>query len=58
MAINASQYDGEQEASSLGIFTWSVIVPEGYIDLLMNRKPEALAILSHYAVVLHHRRDT
>ncbi|KAI9035036.1 Zn(II)2Cys6 transcription factor domain-containing protein [Aspergillus affinis] len=45
-------------ATSLGIFTWPVVVPSAYIDLLAERKPEALVILSHYAILLHSRRDT
>ncbi|KAH8897321.1 hypothetical protein GQ53DRAFT_887672 [Thozetella sp. PMI_491] len=36
------------------IFMWSVAVPESYIDLLVRRKGEALAILGHYALLLHY----
>ncbi|KAJ9659164.1 hypothetical protein H2198_003306 [Neophaeococcomyces mojaviensis] len=38
------------------IFAWLVIVPKEYVELLSQRRPEALIILSHYAVLLHYRR--
>lgn len=38
-------------------FTWPVAVPEEFIRLLNMRKPEALVILAHYCVVLHHLDD-
>ena len=34
-------------------FIWPVVVPEGYMMGLRNRTPMALAILGHYAVLLH-----
>ncbi|KAE8410949.1 hypothetical protein BDV36DRAFT_276204 [Aspergillus pseudocaelatus] len=39
------------------IVAWPVLVPEEYLDFLMNRQPEALIILAHYAVSLYCRRD-
>ncbi|KAL9053640.1 MAG: hypothetical protein Q9206_003852 [Seirophora lacunosa] len=35
-------------------FTWPVEVPDKFIELLHTRSPEALVILAHYCVVLHH----
>ncbi|KAL9004357.1 MAG: hypothetical protein Q9188_002829 [Gyalolechia gomerana] len=35
-------------------FTWPVEVPDKFIQLLQARSPEALVILAHYCVVLHH----
>ncbi|KAI4148826.1 MAG: hypothetical protein LQ341_001479 [Variospora aurantia] len=35
-------------------FTWPVEVPDKFIELLHARRPEALVILAHYCVVLHH----
>ena len=35
-------------------FTWPVEVPDKFIQLLHARCPEALVILAHYCVVLHH----
>ncbi|KAJ6015228.1 C6 finger domain protein [Penicillium herquei] len=40
------------------IVSWQVMIPDGYIDLLMERRPEALIILSHFATILHTYRDT
>ncbi|KAJ4984449.1 C6 finger domain-containing protein [Stagonosporopsis vannaccii] len=36
---------------------WLVRVSSGYIDLLNQRRPEALVVLAHYAVILHRARD-
>ncbi|KAL8682351.1 MAG: hypothetical protein Q9186_001627 [Xanthomendoza sp. 1 TL-2023] len=38
-------------------FTWPVEVPDKFIQLLNARAPEALVILAHYCVVLHHLDD-
>ena len=35
------------------VFIWPVVVPERYVTELSNRTPMALAILGHYAVLLH-----
>ncbi|KAL8840130.1 MAG: hypothetical protein Q9170_001478 [Blastenia crenularia] len=35
-------------------FTWPVEVPDKFVELLHARNPEALVILAHYCVVLHH----
>ncbi|KAI4191784.1 MAG: hypothetical protein LQ346_004605 [Caloplaca aetnensis] len=35
-------------------FTWPVEVPDKFIQLQQARAPEALIILAHYCVVLHH----
>jgi hypothetical protein len=32
---------------------WWVLVPPAYTELLIQRKPEALVILGHFAVILH-----
>jgi hypothetical protein len=39
------------------IYLWTMLVPEGYIALLTERRPEALALLAYYAVLLHYGRD-
>lgn len=46
----------ESNKSSDMIFAWLVLVPKEYVDLLSQRRPEALVILAYYAIVLHHRR--
>ena len=35
-------------------FLWPVMVPQDYISLLNLKKPEALIILAHYCIILHH----
>ncbi|KAF7546306.1 hypothetical protein G7Z17_g8531 [Cylindrodendrum hubeiense] len=32
---------------------WLVAVPAGYVELLEQRRPEALVVLAHFAVLLH-----
>jgi hypothetical protein len=39
------------------ILSWLVIIPDRYINLLSERRPEALIILSHYGALLHLHRD-
>ena len=38
------------------IWVWPLNLSGEFTDLLSMRKPEALIILAHYAVLLHHRR--
>ena len=35
------------------VFIWCAIIPEAYIVLVRERQPMALAILAHFAVLLH-----
>jgi hypothetical protein len=39
-------------------FCWTFRVPVRYQDLVRERKPFALVILAHYAVILHYLRDS
>lgn len=39
-------------------FCWAFRVPVRYQDLVCERKPFALVLLAHYAVILHHLRDS
>jgi hypothetical protein len=39
------------------IWTWPILLSGVFTDLLMKRRPEALIILCHYAVLLHRRRQ-
>jgi hypothetical protein len=39
-------------------FCWPFRVPVRYQDLVRERKPFALVLLAHYAVILHHLRDS
>lgn len=38
------------------IWTWPIVLSGVFTHLLMERRPEALIILCHYAVLLHRRR--
>lgn len=40
-----------------GALFWPVVVPSEYIDMLVQRRPEALVLLAHFAVLLHSCRD-
>ena len=35
-------------------FLWPVMIPQEFITMLNSRTPEALIILAHYCVILHH----
>lgn len=39
-------------------FCWVFRIPMKYQDLLREREPFALVVLAHYAVILHHLRDS
>jgi len=39
-------------------FCWSFRIPAGFLELLEARRPFALVILAHYAVILHHLRES
>lgn len=41
---------------ALAVQEWAVRVPTGYVELLNQRRPEALVILAYYAVLLHRER--
>jgi hypothetical protein len=38
-------------------FLWPVMVPQEFMTKLNDRRPEALIILAHYCVILHHLDD-
>ncbi|KAJ5652871.1 hypothetical protein N7507_010297 [Penicillium longicatenatum] len=52
-AYNASRSPSSNFSRVGPIFSWPVIIPSEYIDLLSERRPEALAILSHFGALLH-----
>jgi len=55
-AAQADRADPEASTSVNMIFSWLVLVPKEYVELLSARRPEALIILSYYAVNLHYRK--
>ena len=42
---------------AIAVHEWPVRVSRRYITLLRQRRPEALVVLAHYAVLLHYARD-
>jgi Fungal specific transcription factor domain len=43
----------EEFNSETAVFGWPILVPREFIDTLWKSEPMALAILAHYAVMLH-----
>lgn len=54
-SLQASEASGNRRF--IAVQEWPVRVPKVYIDLLAQRRPEALAILAYYAVLAHRARD-
>jgi hypothetical protein len=55
--LSAGEVSQEEQQSPGLIWAWPVLLSGDFTGLLMKRKPEALIILCHYAVLLHqHRR--
>ncbi|KAH8891824.1 hypothetical protein GQ53DRAFT_137871 [Thozetella sp. PMI_491] len=57
IGLDGCNEDSPRENWCQMIFTWSVIVPPEYNELVMERRPEALVILAHYALLLHNGRE-
>ncbi|RHZ64488.1 hypothetical protein CDV55_102376 [Aspergillus turcosus] len=57
-STNALMATGSLAGSINGSSGWPVLVSPEYIDLLLQRRPEALVILAHYAILLHSCRDS
>ncbi|KAE8138947.1 hypothetical protein BDV38DRAFT_243292 [Aspergillus pseudotamarii] len=55
-SFNASQ-SGPAVDNIQGALAWPIMVTVEYTDTLVHRRPEALVILSHYAVLLHSCRN-
>lgn len=56
-------FDGENalkaaSASTHKAFAWLITASDGYLDLLDQRRPEALALLAHFAVLLDRRNKS
>jgi hypothetical protein len=47
----------EEQAAAQHSTRWLILVPPGYTELLVQRKPEALVILGYFAILLHRLRD-
>ncbi|KAE8327115.1 hypothetical protein BDV39DRAFT_215292 [Aspergillus sergii] len=55
-SFNASQ-SGAIVDNIQGALAWPIMVTGEYTDMLVHRRPEALVILAHYAVILYSCRD-
>ncbi|CEL04114.1 hypothetical protein ASPCAL05246 [Aspergillus calidoustus] len=55
-SMNASK-DDTAGGGRHGATAWPVMVSVEYTDMLVERRPEALVILAHYAVLLYRCRD-
>jgi hypothetical protein len=53
---SARENSGEEQPPGGVIWAWPVLLSGTFTDLLMERRPEALIVLCHYAVLLHQRR--
>lgn len=38
-------------------FLWPVMIPQHFLDMIHDRKPEALVLLAFYCTILHHLND-
>jgi hypothetical protein len=56
-AFNGSRSTSSQLRAIGPIISWPVVIPLGYIDLLSERRPEALAILSYFGALLHIHKE-
>lgn len=56
-AFDASRIPSLKLSTIGPVIFWPVTITPTYIDLLSERRPEALAILSHFGVLIHSHRD-
>lgn len=59
-AVNSLQwgFDAQRVRKVVGLtYAWPIQISSEYVQLLKQRRPEALAILAYYAVMLHSHRD-
>jgi hypothetical protein len=49
--------DEEQGSRYQMLFLWTMLVPPEFKDLLAAKRPEALALLGYYALLLHYGRN-
>ena len=49
---------GELHDTLDGIFAWPALLLSGFADDFVERRPEALVILAHYAVLIHWHQNS
>ncbi|KAL9090007.1 MAG: hypothetical protein Q9165_005536 [Trypethelium subeluteriae] len=55
-AFDGSRSGAERNVKTGAVLVWPAYISEEYVDLLLARRPEALAILAHYGILLHSKR--
>ncbi|KAL4918377.1 hypothetical protein BDW62DRAFT_217579 [Aspergillus aurantiobrunneus] len=55
---NVTETADERHAEINGVIAWPILIRLEFSDLLQQRRPEALVVLAHYAVLLHRYRDS
>jgi hypothetical protein len=53
---NWSECSSIDRAAAKHATRWLILIPPAYTELLAQRKPEALMILGHFAVIIHKLR--
>ena len=53
---NGPESTFHDQAAAKHATRWMILLPPGYTELLIQRKPEALVILGHFAIILHKLR--
>jgi len=56
--INVTKYRTADMGGFNGVMTWPILIEVRFSELLEQRRPEALVILAHFAVLLHRFRDS
>ncbi|KAJ5638453.1 hypothetical protein N7528_000843 [Penicillium herquei] len=53
MTTDGSQQNYTEESRIGSVIAWLVMIPSGFINLLAERRPEALIVLAHFGALLH-----
>lgn len=54
---NGREPTPEDQAAAKHATRWLILIPSGFTELLVQRKPEALVILGQFSIMLHKLRD-
>ncbi|KAJ5813578.1 uncharacterized protein N7503_000328 [Penicillium pulvis] len=57
VGLDAAATEQQQGYRHYMIYTWLMLAPPKFIDLLYERRPEALILLAYYAILLHYGRN-
>ncbi|KAJ5296305.1 uncharacterized protein N7443_007198 [Penicillium atrosanguineum] len=56
VGLDAAATEQQQGYRHYMIYTWLMLAPPSFIDLLDKKRPEALILLAYYAILLHYGR--